>query len=58
MVEGGEVEPPHEFVVDEMEVSEEKDGLKQDEVNQTEMDWYEKRKASQREVAVEVELSF
>ena len=52
------MEPPYEFVVDEVEVSEEKDGLKQDEVNQTEMDWYEKRKASQREVAVEVELSF
>ena len=52
------MEPPYEFVVDAVEVSEEKDGLKQDEVNQIEMDWYEKRKASQREAAVEVELSF
>ena len=58
MVEGGEVEPPYELVVDAVEVSEERDGLKQDEVNQIGMDWYEKRKASQREAAVEVELSF
>ena len=57
-MEGGEVEPPYELVVDAVEVSEERDGLKQDEVNQIEMDWYEKRKASQREAAVEVELSF
>ena len=56
-MEGGEVEPPYELVVDAVEVSEE-DGLKQDEVNQIGMDWYEKRKASQREAAVEVELSF
>ena len=52
------MEPPYEFVVDVVEVSEEKDGLKQDEVNQIGMDWCEKRKASQREAAVEVELSF
>ena len=45
-MEGGEVEPPYEFVVDAVEVSEERDRLKQDEVNQIEMDWYEKRKAS------------
>ena len=57
-MEGGEVEPPYELVVDAVEVSEERDRLKQDEVNQIEMDWYEKRKASQREAAVEVELSF
>ena len=45
-VEGGEVEPPYEFVVDAVEVLEERDRLKQDEVNQIEIDWYEKRKAS------------
>ena len=57
-MEGGEVEPPYEFVVDAVEVSEERDRLKQDEVNQIEIDWYKKRKASYREAAVEVELSF
>ena len=57
-MEGGEVEPPYELVVDAVEVSEEKDGLKQDEVNQIGMDWCEKWKASQREAVVEVELSF
>ena len=57
-MEGGEVEPPYEFVVDAVELLEERDGLKQDEVDQIGMDWYEKRKASQREAAVEVELSF
>ena len=57
-MEGGEVEPPYELVVDAVEVSEEKDGLKQDEVNQIGMDRCEKWKASQREAVVEVELSF
>ena len=52
------MEPPYEFVVDAVEVSEERDRLKQDEVNQIEIDWYKKRKASYREAAVEVELSF
>ena len=45
-MEGGEVEPPYKFVVDAVEVSEGWDGLKQDKVNQIEMDWYKKRKAS------------
>ena len=52
------MEPPYELVVDAVEVSEEKDGLKQDEVNQIGMDRCEKWKASQREAVVEVELSF